>query len=164
MRLQLQNGEVLACNGCHTPAGAQNTPAGQTPHSHGRANLFTAVYSGSTSGGPFPNANPAFSANSGETMAETRTRTNCKNSGTSWCALMNPSVDVVAAEVWANPPATTPDVSLRYADCVARFVAGSCVPASAAFTLSARRPAVYGFCKNPVASPVWNLRAASASL
>ena len=114
--LQLQNGEVLACNGCHTPAGAQNTPAGQTPHSHGRANLFTAVYSGSTSGGPFPNANPAFSANSGETMAETRTRTNCKNSGTSWCALMNPSVDVVAAEVWANPPATTPDVSLRYAD------------------------------------------------
>ena len=37
------------CNGCHTPAGAQN--AAQNPHSHGRQGLFKPVYAGAAGGG-----------------------------------------------------------------------------------------------------------------
>ena len=42
--LQLRAGEVLTCNGCHIPAGAQ--PGGLPAVSHGRHELFVAVNSG----------------------------------------------------------------------------------------------------------------------
>ena len=105
--LQVKPGEVLACNGCHTPATAQK------PLSHGRAGVFAAAYSGSAAGGVFANANPAFPANAGETMAETLARISCA-SDTPRCKQTVPSVNVSSTEIWANPPAATADVSLLY--------------------------------------------------
>jgi hypothetical protein len=108
--LQVRPGEVLECNGCHTPANAQN------PRSHGRSGLYGAVYSGAaTTGAAFPNTNPAFSPDAGETMGQTRARTSC-GSDTPRCAAMNLSVNVVSTEVWTNPPAATPDISYSYTD------------------------------------------------
>jgi len=108
--LQVRTGEVLACNGCHTPASAQ------TPRSHGRPGLTAAVNRGATTTGvAFPGTNPAFSPDAGETMAQTRARTSCA-SDTPRCAAMSPSVNVVSTEVWANPPAATPDISYSYSD------------------------------------------------
>ncbi len=107
--LQVKPGEVLSCNGCHVPATAQK------PLSHGRAGVFAAAYSGSAAGGVFPNANPAFTANAGETMAEALARISCAND-TPRCKQMVPSVNVTSTEIWANPPATTADVSLLYQD------------------------------------------------
>ena len=75
--MQLRAGEVLTCNGCHIPAGAQ--PGGLPAVSHGRENLFVAVNSGAaTTGLPFPNSNPAIFAEQGETMAEARARISCQ--------------------------------------------------------------------------------------
>ncbi len=107
--LQVRPGEVLMCNGCHQPATAQN------PRSHGRSGLFNAINTGATATGqPFPNSNPTFSPDAGETMAEARARTSCSND-TPRCAAMNPSVNVVFTDVWSNP-AKDPDIKYSYAD------------------------------------------------
>lgn len=113
--LQLRAGEVLTCNGCHIPAGAQ---AGGLPAvSHGRRNLFVAVNAGATTTGqPFLNSNPAIFANQGETMAEARARVSCQTD----CAALRLSVDVLYDDVWTDPVASgrAPDApfSYRYAD------------------------------------------------
>jgi len=107
--LQVRPGETLTCNGCHNPA----TP--QKPLSHGRKGAFAAAYAGSSGGGAFPDANPVLVANPGETMAETLGRTSCAND-TPHCAQIVPSVNLSSTEIWANPPATTADISLRYQD------------------------------------------------
>ena len=112
--LQLRAGEVLQCNGCHVPAGSQ--PA-QPARSHGRRGLFTAVNPGApTTGQPFPNTNPAFFADQGETMAQTRARISCQTD----CAALLPSVNVIYEDVWTDPVAAgrPPDAALayRYAD------------------------------------------------
>ncbi len=114
--LQLRAGEVLSCNGCHIPAGAQ---PGDPPVSHGRENLFVAVNEGAaTTGLPFPNANPAIFAEQGETMAEARARISCQTD----CAALMPSVDVMYEDVWTDPVASgrVPDApfAYRYADLV----------------------------------------------
>jgi hypothetical protein len=108
--LQVRPGEVLECNGCHQPATAQN------PRSHGRPGLFASANPGATAtGAAFPNTNPAFSPDAGETMGQTHARTSC-GSDTPRCAAMNLSMNVTYTDVWTNPPATTPEVNLRYAD------------------------------------------------
>ncbi|MEX0734447.1 MAG: hypothetical protein WD944_10650 [Steroidobacteraceae bacterium] len=96
--MQLRAGEVLTCNGCHVPAGAQ---AGAPPAiSHGRRELFASVNAGATTTGqPFPNSNPALFANQGETMAEARARVSCQTD----CAAQRPSVDLVYEDVWTDP-------------------------------------------------------------
>jgi hypothetical protein len=113
--LQLRAGEVLTCNGCHVPAGAQ--PGANLPVSHGRPNLFVAVNTGAaTTGQPFQNSNPAIFANQGETMAEARARVSCQTD----CAALLPTVDVLYDDVWTDPIAAgrAPDASFayRYAD------------------------------------------------
>src|SRR5688572_1458326 len=113
--LQLRAGEVLTCNGCHIPAGAQ--PGGDPAVSHGRENLFVAVNSGAaTTGLPFANSNPAIFAEQGETMAEARARISCQTD----CAALMPSVDVMYEDVWTDPIASgrVPDApfAYRYAD------------------------------------------------
>jgi Hydrazine synthase alpha subunit middle domain/WD40-like Beta Propeller Repeat len=115
--LQVKGGEVLVCNGCHTPAAAQNLQPGQLARSHGRQGLFNPAYSGLASGGNFPGTNPALVAMAGETMAETLGRLSCEND-TPRCIQKAPSMNVSATEVWSNPPATTPNISLRYQDLV----------------------------------------------
>jgi hypothetical protein len=109
--LQLRAGEVLTCNGCHTPANAQ--PGGLPAISHGRRELFTLLNTGAlTSAQPFPNSNPAIAANQGETMAEARARVSCQTD----CAALTPSVDVVYDDVWTDPVASgrAPDPSFAY--------------------------------------------------
>jgi hypothetical protein len=79
--------------------------------SHGRSDSFTSVYAGATTtGAPFPNTVATFSPNAGETMAETRTRVSCQTD----CAALEPSLDVVYADVWTNPSVRAPDASFAY--------------------------------------------------
>jgi hypothetical protein len=105
--LQVRAGEVLACNGCHTP------PTAAKPWSHGRDGLFNAAYSGATGGVAFPDSLATYTPNAGETMAEARARVTCAGSAlsTPQCS-MTPSIDVFYNDVWtdtsqgltANPP------------------------------------------------------------
>ncbi len=111
--LQVRPGEVRQCNGCHNP---QNPDPSSV--SHGRSNLFAAAYAGATTTGvPFPNTNPTFFTDIGETMAQTRARVSCSTDN---CAALNPSVNVVFEDVWTDPVAAgrAPDAafSWRYAD------------------------------------------------
>ena len=109
--LQLRAGEVLTCNGCHIPAGAQ--PGGLPAISHGRRELFVAVNAGAaTTGQPFPNSNPAIFADQGETMGEARARVSCQTD----CAALLPSVDMVYDDVWTDPIASgrAPDAPFAY--------------------------------------------------
>jgi Hydrazine synthase alpha subunit middle domain/WD40-like Beta Propeller Repeat len=106
--LQLRPGEESRCNGCHEP---------DSGLSHGRSNLFAAVNNGAaTTGQPFPNTNPAFFANSGETMAQTRARISCQTD----CAALEPSLNIVFDDVWTDPVAANrapdPSFAYRYAD------------------------------------------------
>jgi hypothetical protein len=106
--LQLRAGEERRCNGCHEPA---------SDLSHGRSDLFDAVNDGATTTGvPHPNTNPAFFADFGETMAQTRARISCQTD----CASLEPSLDVVFDDVWTDPVAANrapdPSFAYRYAD------------------------------------------------
>jgi Tol biopolymer transport system component len=106
--LQTRPGGELQCNGCHDPASGE---------SHGRADLFAAVNTGATTNGlPFPNSNPAFFADFGETMAQTRARISCQTD----CAALKLSVDIVFDDVWTDPAAAgrapDPSFAYRYAD------------------------------------------------
>jgi hypothetical protein len=108
--LQVRPGEVLACNGCHAPATAQN------PISHGRDGLFNAAYGGSaTTGIPFLHTLNTFLPNAGESMAQARARTSC-TSDTPRCKQMDPSVNVYYSDVWTDPVAAgrPADASFNY--------------------------------------------------
>ena len=95
--LQVRAGEVLACNGCHTP------PTAAKPWSHGRDGLFNAAYAGASGGVAFPDSAATYLPNAGETMAEARARVTCAGSAlsTPQCS-MTPSVDVFYTDVWTN--------------------------------------------------------------
>jgi hypothetical protein len=100
--LQLVPGQELTCNGCHAPP---------SNLSHGRSDSFAAAYAGATSTGvPFPNTVATFSPDSGETMAETRTRVSCQTD----CAALEPSVDIVFDDVWSDSAFVTPAASFAY--------------------------------------------------
>jgi Hydrazine synthase alpha subunit middle domain/WD40-like Beta Propeller Repeat len=106
--LQVRPGEVVTCNGCHTPASAQH------PFSHGREGLFALVNTGAvTSGQPFPDTLATYVPLAGETMAEARARTSC-SSDTPPCLQMVPSVNIVYQDVWTNPSVRAPDASFSY--------------------------------------------------
>ncbi len=83
--LQLRPGEIMNCAGCHNP---------NTGTSHGRADAFTALYAGAPFDGyVFPNTETVF-ANTGETMAEARSRMDPTAS--------NPSVDIHYLDPWTD--------------------------------------------------------------
>jgi len=124
--LQVRAGQELKCNGCHSPIGDD---------SHGRDNLFTPVNAGAPSTGvPFPNTNPAFFADFGETMAQVRARISCQTD----CADLQPSTSIRFTDVWTDPVAAgrAPDAPFTYdyadlttpapttADCVTGWRAG----------------------------------------
>jgi hypothetical protein len=91
--LQVRPGEELKCNGCHDPASGL---------SHGRPNLFDPAYAGAaTTGLPFPNSNPAYFADFGETMAQVRARISCQTD----CAALLPSTNIIYMDVWTDPVA-----------------------------------------------------------
>ncbi|MGD2073721.1 MAG: hypothetical protein PVG38_02160 [Gammaproteobacteria bacterium] len=86
--LQVRPGEILTCNGCHTP---------RTGTSHGRMGAFEGLYGGAPFDGyRFPNTETFF-ANAGETMAEARTRMDP--------GALEPSVDILYQDVWTDPAA-----------------------------------------------------------
>lgn len=106
--LQLRAGEVRSCNGCHNPS---------SQLSHGRDGLFDSAWPGAAlDGQPFPHANPALFADSGETMADARARISCATD----CAAITPGVDLRFDDVWTDAVASgrAPDASFawRYAD------------------------------------------------
>ena len=88
--LQVQVGETLECNGCHSTTVNAANPA----RSHGRKGLYTSVNNGApTTGAPFPNTNAALWADMGETMAEVRNRIMCSGA-------CKPSVNLVFNDYW----------------------------------------------------------------
>jgi hypothetical protein len=106
--VQVRAGEELTCNGCHRTS---------TGESHGRADAYDAVNIGSQVAPlEFPNTNPAFFTEPGETMAETRARISCLDD----CAALNPSSDLIYDDVWTDEAAagrpSDASFSLRYAD------------------------------------------------
>jgi hypothetical protein len=105
--LQVRPGEILTCNGCHTPATQQN------PKSHGRKGLFNPAYAGATGGAAFKDTVSTFIPAAGETMAEARGRTSC-TTDTPKCRQMMPSVNLYYSDVWTDPAVRTPDVPLVY--------------------------------------------------
>ena len=118
--LQVRPGEVLTCNGCHVPSSGV---------SHGRKDAFVSVWAGATADGqPFPNTEPAFFADFGETMAQVKERISCATD----CALVTPSVDVVYDDLWTDAAAAgrAKDASFayRYADLTTPLpTPGSCI-------------------------------------
>jgi hypothetical protein len=106
--LQVRPGEVLTCNGCHTPATPQNL------RSHGRKGLFNSAYAGATTAGPFPHTLSTFVPAVGETMAEARGRTSCATD-TPKCKQMMPSVNLYYSDVWTDPAVRPVDANLVYA-------------------------------------------------
>jgi hypothetical protein len=112
--LQVRTGEVLSCNGCHTPATTES------PRSHGRFGLSVAVNRGAASTGvPFANTNASLSPQAGESMAQTRGRISCE-SDTPRCAVLSPSVNLQYTDVWTDPVAAgraaDPDITYSYVD------------------------------------------------
>jgi hypothetical protein len=114
--LQLQPGEVVNCNGCHSP----QQPGGV---SHGRAGTFTSAWAGAAAAGvPFPHTYAAppkafLPQQAGQTMAEARMAWSCAND-TPPCLQMVPSVNVLYTDVWSDPaqvPAANIGTSITYA-------------------------------------------------
>ena len=95
--LQVSAGGVIACNGCHQ-AGRESA--------HGRVDAERAsINPGAPVNGPFPNANPAISADVGETMAEARAR----RSG-----MPEPSLGLLFTDVWSDPARTAPAAAFAW--------------------------------------------------
>ncbi|MDH4105892.1 MAG: hypothetical protein OEV39_07255, partial [Gammaproteobacteria bacterium] len=124
--LQVRAGQELKCNGCHV--------ANRTD-SHGRDNLFAAANAGAPGTGvPFPNTNPAFFADFGETMAQVRARISCQTD----CADLLPATAIRYSDVWTDPATAgrAPDAPFAYdyvdldtpaptsADCVTNWRSG----------------------------------------
>jgi len=110
--LQVRAGEVLACDGCHTP------PTTATPYSHGRNGLFPAAYAGGTAGVPFPDSVATYLPTAGQTMAEARAASTCVGSAlsTAQCS-MTPSIDVFYTDVWTNTAGgltANPSIAYQY--------------------------------------------------
>jgi hypothetical protein len=134
--LQVRPGEEVKCNGCHTPAAAQNPAPGATAHSHGRSGLTNSAYAGAaTTGVPFPDTVAMFSPNAGDTMAETRSRWSCSNDMPP-CAAMLLLPEVLYNDVWTDPATAgrQPDASFTYS-----YLAGA--PAGGAPWLAFSTPA-----------------------
>jgi hypothetical protein len=117
--LQVAPGEVVKCNGCHTPAAQQNPAAGQTAHSHGRQGLFNSAYAGATAAevqaGAFTNSVPTLAPTAaGQTMAEALSTWTCKNDNPP-CVQITPNVEVTYTDVWTNTNAgLTANPSITY--------------------------------------------------
>lgn len=100
--LQFAPGEVRTCNGCHSRDS-------EFPHGRLDAEADSINFGATTTGSPFPNANPALFADLGDTMAQTSGRINGVNT---------PSADINFEDIWTDPAIQTPasSFSYRYAD------------------------------------------------
>jgi hypothetical protein len=108
--LHVRPGEVMTCNGCHTPQVEPTLPA-TTPltRSHGRRGAFNSANPGAPANGSFPNTVAALTGTVGQTMAQIRAEDMCQlNNGSSAC---NPSVNMIFADYWTDPAVRAPDTS-----------------------------------------------------
>jgi len=94
--LSVRPGEVKQCNGCHT----RNS---ELPHGRLDAEAPSINPGAPVTGSPFPNTNPAFFADEGETMAEVRARLQ---------GYVTPSVDILFTDDWTDPNLRTPDMDI----------------------------------------------------
>ncbi len=121
--LQVQPGETVKCNGCHTPASAQQPLPGMTALSHGRQGVFSSIYAGGTVGAAFqirsrptPGINgtePLVPATQGETMAETLHDASCAGDSPR-CLQDVPTRDVMYSDLWTNTAVATPGTPIAY--------------------------------------------------
>jgi hypothetical protein len=124
--LTVQPGEVLSCNGCHTPQGAQVVTGSDgialevSGRSHGRANLFTALNNGqaSTFNAPGNGSVATMVLCPGSTMAqELVDSTPCNTSSTAPYLAAALSQDVIFNDAWGdgNTNPTGPNAPISYA-------------------------------------------------
>jgi hypothetical protein len=114
--LQLLPGEVLSCNGCHTPPSQQMPVAGSSFYSHGRAGTFASAWSGSAGSGIFPGTVGSYTTCPGETMAQALVGYNCGNSANAATAAAKPSVNLVFNDPWFGGGTGNEPVLLSYDD------------------------------------------------
>ena len=96
--LQVAPGEMMHCNGCHSPTG-------RAPHGRPDAEAPPANPGAPVTGAPFPNTDPALFADAGETMAEVRARLR---------GIPVPEPDLVFIDLWTDPALRDPDPSYAY--------------------------------------------------
>jgi hydrazine synthase alpha subunit-like protein len=125
--LTVQPGEVLSCNGCHTPQPANvitatdGTTVEVSGRSHGRAQLFTALNNGdgATFTAPGNGTVATMSLCPGATMAQELVgSTSCNNSPTAPYSAAAISQDVIFNDAWGdgntNPTGPNAPISLTY--------------------------------------------------
>jgi hypothetical protein len=112
--LQLLPGQELKCNGCHAP---------QSNLSHGRSDSFDSAYAGASGTGvAFSHTRAMYSPDVGDTMAETRTRTEDQIPDTQLLTQLvcpplrsiEPSVNLNYCDAWTDPAVRAPDASFSY--------------------------------------------------
>jgi len=96
--LQVRPGEVLNCNGCHTPGSG-------LPHGRLDAEAPSANPGAPFNGLPFPNTTPTLFADAGETMAELRARLH---------GIPTPDMDLVFVDLWTDPALREPDTAFAH--------------------------------------------------
>jgi hypothetical protein len=116
--LQVKPGEVLSCNGCHTPAGAQQVGPGQSSYSHGRSGLFASAWNPTlTAAALYPGTLGPYTVCSAngvtDTMAETLAGSSC---GTAPNNAVTPSVNLVYVDPWFGGGAGNEPVTISYDD------------------------------------------------
>ena len=126
--LSVQPGEVLSCNGCHTPQaanivnGSYNLPVEVSGRSHGRSDLFTALNGGDhvtfTATGNGSVSNATFAECPGATMAQELVSATSCNTSPGAAYLANAiSPDVIFNDAWGNgyTDPTGPNAPIDYA-------------------------------------------------
>jgi hypothetical protein len=112
--MQVMPGETLKCNGCHTPPAQQPQTAGVSSYSHGRAGVFTPLYTGLGGNGVFPRT--TVKACAGETMAEARYGYNCGSAANPSITAATLSVNIVFSDPWFGGGAGNEPIQLSYDD------------------------------------------------
>ncbi|HEY2419062.1 MAG TPA: hypothetical protein VGH84_14155 [Steroidobacteraceae bacterium] len=123
--LTVQPGEVLSCNGCHTPQGSQVITGADgiavevSGRSHGRAGLFTALNAGD--GSTFTAAGngsvPTLTLCPGDTMAQELVGSVSCNNNAATPSAAPLSADVIFNDAWGdgNTNTTGPNAPISYA-------------------------------------------------
>ena len=125
--LTVQPGEVLSCNGCHTPqaanviAGTDGVSVEVSGRSHGRAGLFTALNEGqaATFNAAGNGSVATMSLCAGSTMAQELVgATSCNSNSTAAYSAASLSGDVVFNDAWGdgntNPTGPNAPIALTY--------------------------------------------------